>query len=73
MKVLGIWDGHDAGAALIDDGHVVFAVNEERFTRRKLEIGFPEISRNCCGPKASWLELSRSFRAISSTIFLSLS
>ena len=48
MKVLGIWDGHDAGAALIDDGEVVFAVNEERFTRRKLEIGFPEKSIGAC-------------------------
>ena len=41
MHVLGVWDGHDAGAALIEDGRVVFAANEERFTRRKLEIKFP--------------------------------
>ena len=41
MYVLGVWDGHDAGAALVEDGKVVFAANEERFTRRKLEIKFP--------------------------------
>ena len=42
--VLGIWDGHDAGAALIHRGNVVFAVNEERLSRRKLEVGFPVLS-----------------------------
>ncbi len=34
MYVLGVWDQHDAGAALIDDKKVVFAANEERFTKR---------------------------------------
>ncbi len=41
MYVLGIWDGHDAGAALIKDNKIVFASNEERYTKRKLEIKFP--------------------------------
>jgi carbamoyltransferase len=41
MYVLGIWDGHDAGAALIEDGTILFASNEERYTKRKLEIKFP--------------------------------
>lgn len=39
--IVGLWDGHDAGVALIIDGRTVFAANEERFTRRKLEVGFP--------------------------------
>ncbi len=39
--VLGIWDGHDAGAALVSGEQVLCAVNEERLTRRKLEVGFP--------------------------------
>lgn len=39
--VVGVWDGHDAGAALIIDGKVVLALNEERLTGRKLEVGFP--------------------------------
>lgn len=38
---LGIWDGHDAGAALFTDGTLSFAVNEERLSRRKLEVRFP--------------------------------
>lgn len=48
MNILGIWDGHDSGAAVIVDGRLVAAVNEERFTRRKLEIGFPRQSIAAC-------------------------
>lgn len=50
MKILGIWDGHDAGAALLDvhGRRVVCAVNEERLSRRKLEVGFPERSIRMC-------------------------
>ena len=48
MVILGIWDGHDAGAALVVDGRLVAAVNEERLTRRKLEIRFPTRSIQCC-------------------------
>lgn len=40
--VLGIVDGlHDAGAALVRDGVILAAANEERFTRRKLQGGWP--------------------------------
>ena len=48
MNVLGIWDGHDSGAALLQSGRVSVAVNEERLTRRKLEIGFPARSIAAC-------------------------
>jgi carbamoyltransferase len=48
VRVLGIWDGHDSGAALLHDGRVVFAVNEERLTRRKLEVRFPIHSIRAC-------------------------
>jgi carbamoyltransferase len=41
MYILGVWDGHDSGAALVRDNEVLFAANEERFTKRKLEINFP--------------------------------
>ncbi|MDE1850434.1 MAG: hypothetical protein KGH54_01410 [Candidatus Micrarchaeota archaeon] len=41
MYVLGLWDGHDSGAALLEDGKIIFAANEERYTKRKLEIKFP--------------------------------
>lgn len=46
--VLGIWDGHDAGAALIRGDEILFAINEERLTRRKLEVGFPGLSIEAC-------------------------
>ncbi len=46
--VLGIWDGHDAGAALVRGEKILVAVNEERLTRRKLEVGFPRLSIGAC-------------------------
>jgi carbamoyltransferase len=46
--ILGIWDGHDAGAALVSDDEILFAINEERLTRRKLEVGFPTLSIQAC-------------------------
>ena len=46
--VLGIWDGHDAGAALLRGEEIVFAINEERLSRRKLEVGFPHRSIEAC-------------------------
>lgn len=46
--ILGIWDGHDAGAALLDEKRIIAAVNEERFTRRKLEVQFPYHSIDAC-------------------------
>ena len=48
MNILGLWDGHDAGAALLQGGRLVFAANEERFTRRKLEVRFPRQSIAAC-------------------------
>ena len=39
--IVGIWDGHDAGASLLIDGRVRLAINEERLGARKLEIGWP--------------------------------
>jgi carbamoyltransferase len=48
VNILGIWDGHDSGAALLESGDLCFAVNEERLTRRKLEIVFPARSIHAC-------------------------
>ena len=42
MIVLGIGIQHDAGAALIADGRILAAVNEERLNRKKLYWGWPE-------------------------------
>ena len=48
MKILGIWDGHDSGAALVEGDRILFAVNEERLSRRKLEIVFPAKAIQAC-------------------------
>lgn len=49
MRILGIHDGtHDAGAALVEDGRVVAASNEERYSRRKGDGGWPAASLAAC-------------------------
>jgi carbamoyltransferase len=42
--VLGLGTEEDAGAALVMDGRIVAAVNEERLCRMKLAMGFPHAS-----------------------------
>lgn len=44
MKVLGISDNHNAGAAVVIDGRLVAAVNEERLCREKNRLGFPALA-----------------------------
>lgn len=44
MIIIGIYDDHNASAALSINGEVVCAIQEERFTKRKNEKGFP---KNC--------------------------
>jgi len=41
VKTLGIVDGHSASVALVEDGRVTFALQEERPTREKNRGGFP--------------------------------
>src|SRR5262245_40558220 len=49
MRVLGLSAFyHDSAAALIEDGRVVAAAQEERFTRKRHDAGFPvEALRYC--------------------------
>ena len=44
MIVLGIHDGHNAGAALIKDGKVLSAISEERLNNIKNYFGPPLLS-----------------------------
>ena len=44
MNVLGIHDGLGASAGLIQNGNIVKAVSEERFTQKKNDVGFPYTS-----------------------------
>ncbi len=44
MTILGLSTGHDAGAAIVVDGKLVTAINEERLNRKKMYWGFPDLS-----------------------------
>ena len=41
MKILGIQDGHSASAAIVEDGRILAAVQEERLTRFEEPGGIP--------------------------------
>ena len=41
MVILGVHCGHNASAALMIDGRIVGAAQEERFTKRKNQVAFP--------------------------------
>lgn len=44
MIILGIHDGHNSGATLLVDGRIEASVCEERLTRTKNEVGYPQNS-----------------------------
>jgi carbamoyltransferase len=46
LITLGINVGHDSGVTLLSQNKIIFAANEERFTRKKFQGGFPFQSMN---------------------------
>ena len=44
---------HDSAAALLKDGHVIAAVEEERFSRKKFDDGFPKLAIEWCLSEAN--------------------
>ena len=49
MRILGIsCFYHDAAACLLDDGQIVAAAQEERFTRKKHDHEFPKNAVEYC-------------------------
>lgn len=49
MRILGISAYyHDSAAALVEDGEVIAAAQEERFTRKKHDPGFPHHATDYC-------------------------
>ncbi len=44
---------HDSAAALLKDGLIVAAAQEERFTRKKHDAGFPEHAIRYCLEEAN--------------------
>lgn len=41
MIVLGIYEGHNASACIMENGNVLAAIQEERLSRKKNQYGFP--------------------------------
>ncbi|KAF0225569.1 MAG: hypothetical protein FD176_255 [Rhodospirillaceae bacterium] len=49
MKILGLSAlYHDSAAALIEDGRIIAAAQEERFTRKKHDAAFPRLAIEYC-------------------------
>jgi carbamoyltransferase len=44
VKILGIHDGHNSSACLVEDGIIKFAIQEERLVNQKNKSGFPKKS-----------------------------
>ena len=42
--VLGITDGHNAGACILRNGKIEYAISEERISRKKNEAGYPKLA-----------------------------
>ncbi len=55
MKILGISAFyHDSAAAVIDGDNIIAAAQEERFTRKKHDPGFPVHATKYCLEQAGW-------------------
>ena len=64
MRLLGISAFyHDSAAALVEDGRIVAAAQEERFTRRKHDAGFPAHAIQYC-LEAGKVDLDRVDRVV---------
>jgi len=49
VRVLGLSAFyHDSAAALVEDGRIVAAAQEERFTRKKFDAGYPRLAVDYC-------------------------
>lgn len=48
MYILGIHNSYDSGAVIFKDGKCLFAINEERLSRIKMDDAFPEKSIKAC-------------------------
>ena len=49
MRILGLSAFyHDSAAALVEDGRIVAAAQEERFTRKKFDAGYPRLAIDYC-------------------------
>ena len=47
MKILGIANAETSSAVIFEDGRLIAAASEERFTRKKMDESYPHNSINC--------------------------
>ena len=68
MRILGISAFyHDSAAALVEDGEIVAAAQEERFTRKKHDAGFPANARRLLPGRRAGSTLDDSITSSSTT------
>ena len=66
MRILGISAFyHDSAAALVVDGEIVAAAQEERFTRKKHDAGFPANARS----RIAWPRPASSSTSVDYVVF----
>ena len=66
VRILGISAFyHDAAAALVEDGRIIAAAQEERFTRVKGDASFPHYAIGwCLRSRGNWNRRRRSCRVL---------
>ena len=68
MRILGISAFyHDSAAALVEDGRIVAAAQEERFTRKKHDASFPRNAIAYCLDEAGVEARATSITSCSTT------
>jgi len=55
---------HDSAACLVEDGRIVAAVQEERFTRKKHDASFPSRAIDYCLRHPQWRLSLQTHKAI---------
>ena len=65
MYIIGIHDGHHAGACLFKNGEIINSISEDRLTRNKNEYGFPLNSIKFCLKKEKIKKHQISYIAVS--------
>lgn len=67
MKILGISEGHNCTAALMIDGQIMACASEERFSRLKNDVGYPQKAIDFCLNYAGITALDLDLVAFSNT------
>ena len=67
--ILGIHDGHNCGASISHNGKIICSVSEERLTRKKNEVGYPQKSIEEC-LKIAKLDSTDLFKVVLASNFM---